>query len=309
MRKGILPLLIAAFAWSWPNVMIRMLRTDFDIVTQSFFRYASATVFLFAVGLIFSRRKIMDATGNLKIFLIPAAIITLNQIFFTAGIFMTSAVVSSLMGRMNAILIPAISCIFYADERRVVGNKHFLMGAFLALIGVMGVILGRESAAVDGFNLGTVFIVMGALSWSIYVVYIKKMVRYVDPLAIIAFVSLLSTIFFLPIVLIFGDIHKIVEVSVGTTVLLFVSGILGVGIGNIFYYHAIRHIELSIAAIFLLLLPLSVGAVAFVVLGETLTRMQIISGGVLVFGCWSVTRLARKTRSQVAEQPESARRV
>ncbi|MFC1718751.1 DMT family transporter [Candidatus Poribacteria bacterium] len=309
MRKGILSLLIAALAWSWPSVMIRMLRTDFDIYTQSFFRYAAASIFLFAVGLIFTRRKIIDAAGNLKIFLIPAVIMTINQVFFTAGVVMTSAVISTLMGRMNAILIPAISCIFYADERRVVGNRHFLLGALLALIGVMGVILGREAIAVDGFNLGTIFIAMGALSWSIYAVYIKRMVHSVDPVALVAFVSLLSTLFFLPVVLIFGDLHKIVDVSVGTTVLLCVSGILGVGVGNIFYYYAIRHVEISIAAIFFLLMPLSVGVIAFVVLGETLTRIQVISGAVLVIGCWSVTRLAKKTRSQVTEQPESARSI
>lgn len=307
MRKGILSLLAAAFVWSWPNVIIRMLRTDFDVFTQSFFKYVAASVFLFTVGLIFTRRKIIDAASNLKMLLIPAMILAANQIFFTAGVCMTSAVISSLMGRLNVIFTLALSCIFYADERRVVGNKNFLLGAFLAIAGVMGVILGRETTAADGFNLGVVFVVMAALSWSIYAIYIKKLVRSIDPLAITAFVSLLSTFFFLPVVLIFGDIHRIFDVSLGTNILLFGSGILGVGIGNVFYYHAIKHVGTSIAAIFLLLLPLSVGVIAFVVLRETLTRTQIISGAVLVFGCWSVTRLAKKTRSQVAKQPGSAR--
>lgn len=33
---------------------------------------------------------------------------------------------------------------------------------------------------------------------------------------------------------------------------------------------------------------------AVYILHETLTIIQIISGGVLVFGCWIVTRLAKK---------------
>lgn len=300
MKKGILFLLAAAFAWSWPSVMIRILKADFDIFTQSFFRYIAATVFMFAIGLLFSRKELKDAAGKLKILLIPAVIMTVHQIFFTAGVFMTSAVISSLMGRLNAIIIPALSCIFYLDERRIVGNKNFLFGAFLALVGVIGVILGREATIVDGFGLGTIFVVLGTICWSVYAVCIKKVVRSVDPLAIISFVSLLSVILFLPIVLIFGDIRSIGNVSAGTMILLFGSGILGVGVGNVFYYHAIKHVGTSIAAIFFLLMPLSVGIIAFLILGETLTTIQIISGTVLVFGCWLVTNLAKKTRAQSA---------
>lgn len=306
MRKGLFSLLATAFAWSWPNVMIRMLRTDFDVFTQSFFRYAAASIFLFAVGLIFTKRRIVDTAGNLKMLLIPAVIMAAHQIFFTAGIFMTSAVISSLMGRLNAVTIPALSCIFYEDERRIVANRNFLFGAFLALTGVMGVILGRDAAEMDGFNVGAVFLVMGTLGWSVYAVYIKKLVRSMDPLAITAFVSLLSTVLFLPVALAFGDIGKIVEVPTEMGILLFASGILGVGIGNVFYYHAIRHVGTSIASIFFLTLPLSVGIIAFLVLDETLTLAQIISGTVLVLGCWIVTRLAKKPRSEAVKQPGSA---
>ena len=294
MRKGIFSLLAAAFVWSWPNVMIRMLRTDFDVFTQSFFRYVAASVFLFAVGLAFTRRRIVDATSNLKILLVPAVIMAVHQIFFTAGIFMTSAVVSSLIGRLNAVIIPALSCIFYEDERQVVRNRSFLLGAFLALAGVMGVILGRDATEMDGFGVGTVFVMVGALGWSVYAIYIKKVVRSMDPLAIIAFVSLLSIFLFLPVVLVFGDIRKIASVSMRTQALLFGSGILGVGVGNVFYYHAIKHVGTSIASIFFLLLPLSVGVIAFLMLHETLTAVQVMSGAVLVFGCWIVTRLAKK---------------
>ena len=103
--------------------------------------------------------------------------------------------------------------------------------------------------------------------------------------------------------MIFGDIGKVASVSTGKLAILFGSGILGVGIGNVFYYHAIKHVGTSIASVFFLLLPLSVGVIAFFVLGETVTVVQIACGAVLVFGCWIVTKLAKKTRSQVTTQP------
>jgi drug/metabolite transporter (DMT)-like permease len=294
MRKGLISLLIAAFAWSWPNVMIRMLRTDFDVFTQSFFRYIAASAFLFTVGLIFTRKNIVHAAVNIKMLLVPALIMAIHQIFFTAGIFMTSANVSSLVGRLNAVIIPILSCIFYEDERLIVGNKNFLLGTFLALLGVFGVIMGRGPEKIVGFNWGFVFVFIGTLGWSVYAVYMKKIVRSIEPLSIIAFVSLLSIIFFLPVVLIFGDIHKVTQVPTMRMLLLFGSGILGIGVGNIFYYHAIRNVGTSIASVFFLMLPFSVSIVAFFVLGETLTVMQIISGTMLLLGCGMVTLMTKR---------------
>lgn len=294
MKIGIFYLLGAAFAWSWPNVMIRILKADFDIFTQSFYRYIGASVFLFAVGFIFTKRKMIYAALNLKVLLIPSLIMAIHQIFYTTGVFMTSAVVSSLIGRLNAIIIPALSFTFYLDERQVVKSKSFIIGALIALIGVAGVILGKGNNVEGGFNIGVLFVMLGTLSWSIYAVYIKKVIRSIDPLAIISYVSLISIIIFFPLVLKFGDIGSINDVPLKTNILLFGSGILGVGVGNVFYYYAVRYVGTSISSIFFLLLPFSIGILGFLILNETLTIVQIIAGIFSIIGCWMVTGLNSK---------------
>ena len=293
MRKGVIFLLLAAFAWSWPNVMIRMLRFDFDIYTQNFYRYAGATVFLFAIGFSFMRKKMLYAAVNLKMLLIPSLIMSLHQVFYTAGVFMTSAVVSSLIGRLNAIVIPVLSCIFYIDERQIVKNKNFILGAVIAFIGVAGVILGKGVYDDEGFSVGILLVMLGTTTWSIYAVWIKKIVRSLDPLAIISYVSLLSSVLFLPLALKLGDIGSIRNVSFDTNILLFGSGILGVGVGNIFYNHAVRYVGTSISSVFFLLMPFSVGILGFIILGETLSVIQIIAGIFSILGCWLVTGLAK----------------
>ena len=298
-KKGIFFLLGAAFAWSWPAVMIRILKTDFDVFSQSFFRYIGASVFLFVVGLIFTRKRMIHAAINFRMLLIPSIIMAVHQIFFTTGVCMTSAIVSSLVGRLNAVVIPLLSFIFYADERQIVKNRSFLLGSFIALVGVLGVILGKGGINTGEFNYGFLFIMIGTIAWSMYAVYIKKLIRTIDPLAIISYVSLFSCVIFFPLVLKFGNIRSICEVSIGTNILLFGSGILGVGIGNVFYYHAVKHVGTSISSIFFLLLPFSVGILGFVILGETLTAIQIASGFLSIAGCWMVTALT-KTKPSVS---------
>jgi len=304
-KKGVIFLICAAFAWSWPAVMIRILKADFDIFTQSFFRYIGASVFLFAVGLIFTRKRMIHAAINFKILLIPSIIMAIHQVFFTAGVCMTSAVVSSLVGRLNAIVIPFLSFIFYADERQIVKSKSFILGSLLALVGVSGVILGRGDLDAGEFNYGFLFVMIGTVAWSIYAVYIKKIIRSIDPLAIISYVSLFAIAIFLPLTLKFGDISSINEVSAGTKFLLFGSGILGIGVGNVFYYHGVKHVGTSISSIFFLLLPFSVGILAFIILGETLTITQIIFGFISIGGCWIVTALSKPKHASIEQETET----
>jgi drug/metabolite transporter (DMT)-like permease len=249
----------------------------------------------------------IHAAVNLKLLLIPALIMTVHQVFYTAGVFMTSAVISSLIGRLNAIVIPALSCIFYADERQVVKNKSFILGALIAFVGVAGVIFGKDAYVEEGFNIGVMFVILSTISWSVYAVCIKKVIRTIDPLAIISYVSLISVVLFLPLVLKFGDIRSIGKVSIGMNILLFVSGILGVGVGNTFYYHAVKHVGTSISSVFFLLLPFSVGILGFIILGETLTAMQIVSGFLSIVGCWLVTGLAKTKPPDTVIAPEGAR--
>jgi drug/metabolite transporter (DMT)-like permease len=293
-KKGVIFLIGSAIAWSWPAVMIRMLRADFDIFTQSLFRYIGASVFLFVIGFVFTRKSMVHAGANFKILLIPSIIMAIHQVFFTAGVCMTSAVVSSLVGRLNAIVIPFLSFIFYADERQIVKSKSFLLGTFLALVGVAGVILGKGEIDTGEFNYGFLFTMIGTMAWSIYAVYIKKLIRTIDPLALISYVSFFSLFIFFPLTLKFGDMSVINNVSIGTKILLFGSGILGIGVGNVLYYHAVKHVGTSISSIFFLLLPFSVGILGFLILGETLTLTQFFFGLLSIVGCWIVTALAKK---------------
>lgn len=289
MQRGIIFLILTAFAWSWPNILIRVLRADFDLFTQNFFRYIGACIFLFTIGFGFMRKSTIRAAVSLRILLIPALIMALHQIFFTAGLFRTPAVISSLLGRLNAILIPSLSCIFYKDERIIVKNRRFIFGSLLAISGVIGVILGKGLSVEGEFNTGIIFVILGTVFWSIYAVYIKKLVRTVDPLSIISYVSLISVILFLPLAIKYGDLGSIRRVSLWTKVLLFGSGILGIGIGNLFYYYAVKYVGTSISSIFFLLMPFSVGILGFLILGEALTLIQILSGLISIIGCWSVT--------------------
>lgn len=294
MKKGFVFLSAAAFAWGWPNILIKLLSTDFDPVTQAFFRYLSAGITVFILCFIFSRQKLVVARKNLKMLVVPVVIVTAHQITYVSGVYLTSAVSASLIAKLNAIFIPAISFIVLVEERHIVRNSAFLSGTFCALIGVLGVIFGKGYSPGDSANLGAVVLIFSMLLWSVYAVMIKRVVARIDPLAITATVPLMSCVLFLPIVAFRGNIHRIVEVSMNSRLLLFGSGLIAIGMGNVCYYSALKHIGPSIASSFLLVTPLLTGVLSFFILGEKLTGIQLVFSAVLLFGCLLITRVKRQ---------------
>jgi len=293
MKKGLIFLPAAAFAWGWTSVLIKILSVDFDPITQAFFRYLSAGITVFAICFIFEHEKLVVARKKIRMLFIPVLIVFISQISYVSGVYRTSAIAASLIVKLNAVMIPVLSFIVLVEERRIVKTPIFLLGTAFALIGVSGVIMGKGNSVDGHTNLGSALLIFSMFNWSVYSVMIKRVVDEIDPLAITALVPLMACVLFLPVVAIFGDFHRIVEVSTKSKLLLFGSGVLVIGMGNVSYYSALKYIGPSIAASFLLITPLLTGILSFFILDERLTYPQLASSVILLFGCLLITRVKK----------------
>ncbi len=291
MKKGIIPIIAVAFIWGGFNVFIKVLSSQFDVVTQSFFWYLSGGTATLLLAAIIAPKELLAAFKNIKLFLVPAIIITIHFISFIKGVYMTNATSSALIAKLNAIFVPMLSFLFFPDERRIIKNKKFLLGTFLAFIGVAGVILVKKESLSDYDNRGAALLVFSMFCVAIYVIKIKKIVQKIHPLVIIACVLLLACFIFLPLVLLFGNLHQILEVEAKTVFLLLVASAVSFGAGDSLYYYAIRHLGASVSTSFLLITPLIAGVLAFFTLGELLTIGQIFFSAILILGCLLTIRV------------------
>lgn len=286
MGKGLSYLIITSLIWAWPTIFIKILGNDFDAITQSFFRYAAASVVLFGWTYLFIRKEFMKAIVDFKQFILPAILVVLYQILFVIGIYFTSAIVSNLLTKSSVVFTMLFSFLLFHDEKIIMKSKQFIIGTLLAIIGVSGVIIGRNGLTIDSFNTGVFLLILAALSWGMYTISIKKLVNKIEPFVVTTFVIFFATLLFFPLVIFFGDIGKVFEVSSFTNLLLFGSGILCVGIGNMFYYKDINYLGTARTSSFVLITPLITGIISFFILGEILTLVQILFGVVLIAGCF-----------------------
>ncbi len=299
VKSGLLPLLVTAFVWGWPNILIKLVSQDFDALTQSFFRYLAASTTTAVLCLIFWRRAYRDGWRNLRHLLLPATVVTIHQMSYVTGVYLTSAIAASVISKTSALFVPALSFLFFPEERAIIRNPRFLAGTALALAGVMGLVLARGGMMMGAHPAGPVLLILSAFLWSLFSVLIKPVTGRVDPLVITGIVPLLSCLLFFPLWASLAHLGQVFTAPPRSVLIMLGSGILVVGIGNTLYYIAIQRVGTAISTNFLLSTPLVAGVLAYVILGERLTPLQMVFSAVLLTGCLLISRSAMPKKAQI----------
>ena len=305
LRRGVLVFGLVSFIWGTANVLIKVLSPHFDPLTQSFYRYLIAGLFMLGVVSRWAPGQLRTLRGNFRVLLLPVIVLSAHQLCYVTGIYQTPAVFAALMSKSSAMLIPTIAALVYPEERRIVRHPKFILGAVLALVGVVGVILSKEPDRGHLSGFGVFMIAVATLTWSIYAVMVKRMVRDVSPFALSAVMPLLSCLIFLPLLGWFGHWRQPFEVPWPTALLLLGSGVLVIGLGNACYYYGVQQVGPSIASVVLLTTPFTTGLIAYAAgQQEQLTPIQWLFGLGLLGGCFLVSRIETPT-TDTEETPQA----
>jgi len=63
-KLGLAATMVTAFIWAWPTIFIKMLGRDFDVFTQSFYRYLASAAFLGAIAILLMRDDVSKAAPH-----------------------------------------------------------------------------------------------------------------------------------------------------------------------------------------------------------------------------------------------------
>jgi len=288
--------MIAAFIWIWPAIIIRILAAHFDNLTQNFYRFFAAGVVLVIINLVWYRAEFFKEFGNIKKFLFPTALLFVFQIIWVTGLYILTPTVAVLISKSNVLFVTVFSFLLFKDERIVIKSRAFIWGLSLATIGVVGVVLGRSKLHLKDFNLGVVLMLTGAVLWSLYLIVVKKRVRKTEPLVVAGIIYTLSIPLFFISSLLWGNLSSIFNASPGINVLLFISGILCVGIANAFNFKSIKLIGTAISSTFVLVTPFFTGVASYFIFKEVLTIPQVLFGIILIIGCAILLRAGNNSR-------------
>ena len=291
---GSLALLATSVNFVGVPLIVRFLTGYLDTWTQNALRYAIAFA-VWAPFLLMRRRQISRTIW--KKALIPTALNLLQQILFTTGFYYIEPAFMSLLAKTSLIWIMIFAMIVFPDERRLLRNGFFWAGVPLCVAGAAGVMVLQEGFSAGGTTVGVVLALACALSWGAYTVSARYFLTDFDSRTAFSVLAVYTTGALVVLAVLFGEPLGALRMPARGWAGIIASGLIGIAVGHVFYYVAIKRIGATISALFLLITPLGVYAVSARAFGETMSLMQWIFGLVLLAGAalvlWSQKSLRR----------------
>ena len=268
-------LLGTVLLWALNATVTRYVLTHgFQPLAYATIRYAVATA-LFWLFTWSRERSFRIAVRDLRYVAIAATMIFANQLCFVYSVDKTSAATVTLFLGTTPIFIGVVASVIGLERM----GRGFWIATTVSLVGVAFVASG--SGGFSGRVFGDALAVSTALTWAMYSVAITPLMRRYSPFRISALVLVLGWV---PIAAVGAHQTANQSFHFGTLVWFgFAFAVVGpLFLTNILWFTAISRVGPSRASLFSNLQPAFGVVFALVLLGEHLTRWEVVGGALIL---------------------------
>jgi drug/metabolite transporter (DMT)-like permease len=278
-------LLGTVLLWALNATVTRYVLTHgFQPLAYATTRYAAATLLFWAFTYV-RERSFRIARRDLRYVGIAAAMIFANQLCFVYSVDKTSAATVTLFLGTTPIFIGVVASVIGLERM----GRGFWVATCVSIVGVAFVASG--SGGFSGHVFGDGLAVCTALTWAMYSVAITPLMRRYSPFRISALVLAIGWV---PIALV--GLRQTTGQSFDFGALMwlcFAFAVVGpLFLTNILWFTSISKVGPSRASLFSNLQPAFGVVFALVLLGEHLTRWEVL-GGVLILSAVILERSRR----------------
>ena len=259
-----------------------------------FIRVIIGTALYWAIDFIIGPEKIKYKRDYLKLALLALFGVTINQLMFFKGLSMTNPISASVIMTSSPITVLIVS--YFLLKEKITANK--LIGIALGATGAIMLI------GIDGFNLssdaflGNIFILINAISFSIYLVLVKPMMYRYKAITVIKWVFFFGMLMVIP----FGfEEFTLVEWSNMPNEAWLSLAYIVIGTTFIAYLlntWALQYVNPSLVGYYIYLQPVFSTVVAVSFRGDKLTLTEAVYSLLIFTGVYLVslksTRMASK---------------
>ena len=210
-----------------------------------------------------------------------------NMLLYLKGLELTTPIHASVIMITTPIIILVFSALFLKE--RVTGLK--ILGVLLGFAGAIILsVYGKSTRIGDNVFLGNIMIFLNAVSYSVYIIIIKKLTKKYHPFTFIKWLFLFGFIMVLP----FGY-HDILEIKLETfsPYVYFAAGFVIIG-ATFFTYMlnplGLRSLKASTVGTFIYLQPVIAGVFALAMGVDTISVVKIIAMLLIFSGVYLVSK-------------------
>jgi drug/metabolite transporter (DMT)-like permease len=168
-----------------------------------------------------------------------------------------------------------------------------ITGIFLAFAGVLLVVSKGDLASVSVGKFGAPgdkLILVSAVNWAVFSVLSRRGLRSYPAGLMMFYVMTLGWLFTSILFFVGANVSEISNLTFDGWLGVTFLGVFCSGLAYIAWYDALQILPAAQTGAFLYIEPLVAVVVAFFVLGEPVTLVSLIGGGVILFGVWLVNR-------------------
>jgi drug/metabolite transporter (DMT)-like permease len=186
----------------------------------------------------------------------------MNQLLFFNGLMRTSPLNASIIMTMTPIIVFVLSIIILKER----STRTKIIGILLGTFGSISLTLLGKSDGTDSSSLGDLFILLNAISYSVYLVLVKPMMVKYSPITVISWVFTFGLIYVLAWPLSIGELTivdwsimpsdipwRIIFVVIGVTFLPYLLTVV-----------AMKDVSPSVASSYIYLQPVLAGLFIYV---------------------------------------------
>lgn len=249
-------------------------------------RVAGATLLFWLLSFLGPKEKI-DKRDYIRFFIAAIFGIAVNMLMFFKGLQYTTPIHASVIATISPILVLIMSA-FFLNEK-VTSLK--ILGVIFGFAGaIILTVYGKSLLAADNILFGNTLVLINAISYSIYIVLIKRLTDKYHPLTFIKWLFLFGLFMVLP----FGY-SEVLEIDLQTFTPFITFEVLFVIIGATFGTYllnplALRHLKASTVTIFIYIQPVVAGIFSISMGSDYLDTVKIIATSLIFLGVYLVTK-------------------
>lgn len=242
-------------------------------------RVVGATILFWLFGLFVKKEKI-DKKDYVKFFFAAVFGVATNMLLFFKGLELTTPIHAAVI-MITAPIIIMIFSSFLLNEKI---TKLKIIGVILGFIGAsILTVYGKSTRVGDNVFLGNIFVFINAVSYSIYIILIKKLTAKYHPFTFIKWLFLFGAFMVLP----FG-FNELQEVQWQTFTPYIIFSVVFVILGATFATYilnplALTKLKASTVGTFIYLQPVIAGVFAIVMGVDTINVVKV-AAMLLIFG-------------------------
>ncbi len=234
----------------------------------------------------------IDKKDRMRLFLCAVTGIAINQLFFIKGLSLTYPIHAALLLLTTPILIVIIAA--WVLKERLGPLK--LTGLALGICGALILVLTKDSQANgDHVLLGDVFIIINAISYTVYFIIVKPLMLKYNAVVVLRWVFTIGLALVLP----FGwtefteiPWYRYTTVDYASMGLIVISGTFLAYLFNLF---GIKILGSSIAGFYIYTQPVFAALIAMLFLHEQLALYKILAAVFIFSGVYLANRQFKKS--------------